>query len=159
MKIEGEVLSFPFPVRMLLPLSGGSSHDVTMYSVHTFMLSWYTYASETNAYFLYCSVFNLRNWLHILIFFSATCFFFHSYVWALSILTIECTSLFECIYHLPPLGYLDYFQIFVITGTAGMKFMIMTPYVPWERPSRELLGNRACPLGTRYWAICSSWQL
>lgn len=89
----------------------------------------------------------------------ATCFFSHSYVWAQSILTIEYTYLFECIYHIHPLGYLDSFQIFVITSTPGMKFMIMTPYIQWERPSRELLGYRACPLGTRYWAICSSWQL
>lgn len=124
------------------------SHDVTMYLFHIFMLSLYTYASETSAYFLYCSVFNLYNWLHILIFFfSATCFF--SLIFLSSIHFNYWIYLFVWMYLPSPfLGTFRLFSNLRFTGTGGMKFMIMTLYVLWKSPSRVVW-----VVGHAHWAL------
>lgn len=88
MEIKVEAPSFPFPVRMLLPPSGGSSHDV-LCLVHVFMLPLYICVFVWN----WCVVVVLFYCLIYITGFICQCFsflplaFFHSYFWAVSILT------------------------------------------------------------------------
>lgn len=88
MEIKVEAPSFPFPVRMLLPPSGGSSHDVTVSSPRFYASFLYMCVCLK----LMCSCCIILCLIYITGF-ICQCFsflplaFFHSYFWAVSILT------------------------------------------------------------------------
>lgn len=92
MEIKVEAPSFPFPVRMLLPPSGGSSHDVTVSSPRFYAS--FVYMCVCLKLMCSCCIillFNLHNWLHMLMFFFfATCFF--------SLIFLSCIHFNCCIY-------------------------------------------------------------
>lgn len=158
-KIEGEVLSFSFPVCLLLPLSGGSSHDVTMFSAHTWCFHYiHMHLKTMHISYIILFLIYITGCIYWFIF-SATCFFF-PLICLSSIYFNYWICLFVWVYlPSPSLGIFRLFSDLRYYRYCWNEIHDHGSLCSVGKASRELLGNRACPLSTRYWAICSSWQL